>query len=89
MIDSAVIELLRKSVVPQARESGGTFFVEYGRPFKTTAVVVWLIALAVAWLSYLPSTRIQPEAIPVIVDGFLVLAEIRRRSTTSVIAAGE
>jgi hypothetical protein len=74
MIESSVIELLRKSVVPQARESGGTYFVEYGRPFKATAIVAWLIAVAAIWLCYLPSTNIQPEAIPVIVGGFVLLA---------------
>lgn len=74
MIETSVIELLRKTVVRQARESGGTFFVEYGRPFKATAVVAWLIALAAIWIISLPSTRIQPEAIPVILGIFLLLA---------------
>lgn len=74
MIETLIMEWLKKSVVPQARESGGTFFVEYGRPFKAVSIAAWLIAVAVAILCALPSTSIAPQVVLVIPGGFFLLA---------------
>lgn len=74
MLESGVINLLRKSVVPQARRSGGTFFVEYGRPLKAVAVAAWILALAMVALCIDPPVKIEPQAVAVIVGGFFFLA---------------
>ncbi len=74
MIETAVIDLLRKSVAPQARRLGSTFFVEYGRPFKAVAVAAWVIALVMTAICVRPSSNIQPQAIPFVVSGFFLLA---------------
>jgi hypothetical protein len=73
MIETAVIELLRKTVVPLARQSEGTFFVEYGRPFKAVAVGAWLMLAATAAICFLPSTGIGPRTGYAIVGGVLLL----------------
>ena len=74
MFETVVIDLLRKSVAPQARWLGSTFFVEYGRPFKTLAVAAWMLALVVTAICVHPSTNIKPQAIPFLVGGFFLLA---------------
>lgn len=48
--------------------------VEYGRPFKLVAVAAWLLAVAIAVVCFLPSTRVEPQAIYFIAGGFFVLA---------------
>ncbi len=74
MIESLVLDWLKKSVAPQARESGGTFFVEYGRPFKAVAIGAWLVALMVGIFCFLPSTGVRSEVVLVIASGFFLLA---------------
>lgn len=73
MIETAVIDLLRKTVVPLARQSEGTFFVEFGRPFKAVAVGAWLMTAAIAAICLLPSTGIEPGVGYGIVGGFFLL----------------
>jgi hypothetical protein len=74
MIEVAVIELLKKSVRPQARMSEGASFVEYGRPFKAVAAVTWILVLAIAIICFHPPNDIELEATIFIVGGFLVVA---------------
>jgi hypothetical protein len=74
MLESGVINLLRKSVVPEARRSGGTFLVEYGRPLKAVALVAWILALAMTALCIDPAIKIEPQVVPIIVGGFFFLA---------------
>ena len=74
MIEVGVMNLLRKSVVPQARRSGSTFFVEYGKPLKAVAVAAWILALAMATLCVDPRVKIESAAAAVIVGSFFFLA---------------
>ena len=74
MIETLVIDALRKAVVPEARRWEGAFLVEYGGPFKAVAVVSWLITLGIIVLCLHPSTAIEPEAAGLIIGGFLLLA---------------
>lgn len=74
MIETFVIDLLRRSVDPEARQQAGTFHVEYGRPFKVVAAVAWLVTLAITIICFLPSTKIEPGAIPFLIGLFFLLA---------------
>jgi hypothetical protein len=74
MIEATVIDLLKRSVEPRTRRVGSVFVVEHGRPFKMFTVAAWMLALAVTAIALHPSTDIEPQAIPMIIGGFLVLA---------------
>lgn len=74
MIEAFVIDLLRRSVTPRARQQGGAFPVGYGRPFKTVAACAWLVTVAIAVVCFLPSTKIEPGAVPFLIGLFLLLA---------------
>lgn len=74
MMVTLVLDLLRKFVVPSARESGGTFFVEYPWPFKVVAILSWLTALAIIGLILHPSTGVLPAFGEVIAFAFVGLA---------------
>ena len=74
MIETLVIDSLRKTVVPEARRWEGVFLVEYGGPFKAVAVVSWFVTLGIIVLCFHPSTTIEPQATAFIVGGFLLLA---------------
>ena len=74
MLEGFVIEQLRKSVAPRARQAGGTYHVEYGRPFKAVSVAAWLVLLASIMVCLHPSTKIEPLAVPVVIGMFLALA---------------
>lgn len=74
MLEGFVIDQLRKSVAPRARQAGGVYHVEYGRPFKAVSVAAWLVLLVSFIICLDPSTKIEPLAVPVIIGMFLALA---------------